>query len=63
MLNAKQQSTFDVEKCRTWVLPPGLVATLRLIFPEVPVFDGFYPFMSDFKWIRLHINPAVHDLE
>ena len=30
----KRQTTInlDVEKCRTWVLPPGLVATLQLIF-------------------------------
>ena len=33
--HVKRQTTInlDVEKCRTWVLPPGLVATLRLIFP------------------------------
>ena len=47
LLNAKQQSTFGMEKCRTWVLPPGLVATLRLIFPV------------DFVLINLIVCPHV----
>ena len=36
-----------MEKCRTWVLPPGLVATLRLIFPV------------DFVLINLIVCPHV----